>query len=158
MLAASTGFGTPSMPTSFSQPAIRARVSWRTWRVVVQSSILAFRPSFALIPSAPGTQPAASRIDLAFSGSNVAGGWSAKNHAPGEMFVFATWTVSPRRRVLIAFLSIANATASRIAGSAIGHPVPRSWTVGFFEQAVADQLGRRNSYRRAGAADTCSPR
>ena len=94
-------------PTSFSQSATSASVSIRTWRVVVQSSILAFRPFFSRMPSAPTFQPAASRIDLAFSGSNVAGVWSAKNQAPGEMFVLATWTVPPRSRVLISFLSIA---------------------------------------------------
>ena len=39
-----------------------------------------------LLPDAvgAGTQPAASRIDLAFAGSNVAGGWSAKNQALGR--------------------------------------------------------------------------
>src|SRR6185369_16880717 len=87
-----------------------------------------------------------------------AGGWSAKNQAPGEMFVLAIWTFPLRRRVLISFLSIANEMAWRIAGSDIGQPVPRSWTVGFFEHEVADQFGRRNSYRRAGTAETCSPR
>ena len=147
------------MPTSFSQDAIRASVSWRTWRVVVQSSILALRPSLTRMPSAPGTQPAASRIDLAFAGSKVAGGWSAKNQAPGEMFVLATWTVPPRSRVLISFLSIANEIAWRIAGSDIGQPVPRSWTVGFVRAGCpADQFGRRNSYGRAGSAETWSPR
>src|SRR5678815_2403871 len=68
------------------------------------------------------------------------------------MFVLATWTVPPRSRVLISFLSTAYATASRIAGSAIGQPVPRSWTAGLCEQPpvplasstplTSDQVGR----------------
>jgi hypothetical protein len=100
------------MPTSFSQSLMRARVSMRTCRVVVQSSILAFRPSFSRMPSLSlSTQPASSRIDCALAGSNVAGVWSAKNQAPGEMFVLAIWTVPPRRRLLISSLLIAKATA-----------------------------------------------
>ena len=98
---------------------------------------------------------------LACSGSNVAGVWSAKNQALGETFVLATWTVPPRSRVLISFLSMANGRAARNAGSAIGQPVPRSWTTGLREQppvssaasnGPGDQFGRRNSYRSAGMA------
>src|SRR3954452_18254303 len=86
------------------------------------------------------------------------------------MFVFATWALPPRRRVLISFLSIAYEIAWRIAGSAEGHPVPRSWTAALREQppvfglspsvlnGPGDQFGRRNSYRRAGMAATWSPR
>src|SRR5262245_13092336 len=60
--------------------------------------------------------------------------------------------------------------AWRIAGSAVGQPVPRSWTAGLREQppvfglapsvlnGPGDQLGRRNSYSRAGIAATWSPR
>ena len=67
---ASTGLITLSMPTSFSHALMRARVSWRTCRVVVHSSILAFRPSFSTMPSpSESAQPPSARICLAFSGS-----------------------------------------------------------------------------------------
>ena len=73
-----TGLMTLSMPTAFSHELISARVSWRTWRVVVQSSILAAVPSFSTMPSPfESAQPPSARICLAFSGSNVAGVWSA---------------------------------------------------------------------------------
>src|SRR3954447_12732327 len=86
------------------------------------------------------------------------------------MFVLATWALPPRSRVLISFLSIAYEIAWRIAGSADGQPVPRSWTAALREQppvfgfgpsvlnGPGDQLGRRNSYRSAGIAATWSPR
>ncbi len=70
--------------------------------------------------------------------------------------------------MLISFLSIAKAMAWRIAGSDVGQPSPRPWTAALREQppflmdssksALGDQFGRRNSYRRAGMAATCSPR
>ena len=61
---------TESMPISLSHAATRASVSWRTWRVVVHSSILAFVPSFSRMPSpSVSFQPASSRIWRALSGS-----------------------------------------------------------------------------------------
>jgi hypothetical protein len=46
------------MPMSLSSLLISVSVSMRTWRVVVQSSILARRPFFERMPSAPFAQPA----------------------------------------------------------------------------------------------------
>ena len=108
MAVESTRSETASMPTSFSQSATRASVSIRTWRVVVQSSILAFRPSFSRIPSAP-LGPACGVEDRVGLGRDRTspGVWSAKNQASGEMLVLATWTVPPSSRVLISFLSTA---------------------------------------------------
>src|SRR5205814_5572820 len=85
-----TAFTTDSIPTSFSQLAMSASVSWRTCRVVVHSSILARRPPFERTPSGPLVQPAWSRIWFALAGSYVAGGSSAKNHALGLMAELAT--------------------------------------------------------------------
>ena len=100
------------MPTSFSQSLMRASVSMRTCRVVVQSSILAFRPSFSGCRRRRPVQPASSRI-AASAGSNVAGVWSAKNQ-PGDVRV-GDLDGAAQSRLLISFLSIAKATASRMA-------------------------------------------
>ena len=68
---------TASMPICLKWAATSASVSWRVWRVVVHSSILALTPSFSRVPSAPGYQPAASRISLALSRLKAVGVWSA---------------------------------------------------------------------------------
>ena len=55
---------TVSIPTSLSHAAISASVSWRTWRVVVHSSILAFDAVLLADAVAVGVDPAAVLEDL----------------------------------------------------------------------------------------------
>ena len=65
--------------------------------------------------------------------------------------------VLPKALLMIAFRSIARATAWRIAGSDIGQPTPRSLIEEETEQVSSDQFGRSASYVRDGRVDTCSP-
>ena len=114
----------------------------RTCRVVVQSSTLAFRPSFSRMPSpSESTQPASSRIS-GLGRVERRRGLVREEPGVGRDVGVGNLDGAAQEPAVDLVLVDRVAKASRMAGSAIGQPSPRSATVGLREQPPVLVQGR----------------